>query len=94
MTAMLRAPAGQYDGIGVWDGRSNDTGWDAALGAERGTDYVHPYQAPSRTNDLSNLPPAFIEVRAAEIFRDESTIAYASRMWSAGGRLTCMFSPV
>ncbi len=74
----------QYDGIGAWDRNNNDTGWDAALGADRGTDRVHPYQAPARASDLSGLPPAFLEVGSAEIFRDE-TIDYASRIWAAGG---------
>jgi acetyl esterase/lipase len=76
--------AWQYDGIGAWDRNNNDTGWDAALGADRGTDRVHPHQAPARASDLSGLPPAFLEVGSAEIFRDE-TIDYASRIWAAGG---------
>lgn len=76
--------AWQYDGIGAWDRNNNDTGWDAALGADRGGERVHPYQAPSRATDLSGLPPAFIEVGSAEVFRDES-VDYASRIWAAGG---------
>lgn len=76
--------AWQYDGIGAWDRNNNDTGWDAALGEDRGTDRVHPYQAPSRAEDLSGLPPAFLEVGSAEIFRDE-TVDYAERIWAAGG---------
>ncbi|MFT4232659.1 MAG: alpha/beta hydrolase [Leucobacter sp.] len=74
----------QYDGIGAWDRNQNDCGWDAMLGDDRGTDRVHPYCAPARAADLSGLAPAFIEVGAAEVFRDES-IAYASRIWAAGG---------
>lgn len=74
----------QYDGVGAWDRNNNDTGWDAMLGADRGTDRVHPYRAPARATDLSRLAPAFIEVGAAEIFRDEA-VAYASRIWAAGG---------
>lgn len=74
----------QYDGIGAWDRNNNDTGWDAMLGADRATDRVHPYQAPARAGDLSGLAPAFIEVGAAEIFRDEA-LDYASRIWAAGG---------
>lgn len=74
----------QYDGLGAWDRNNNDTGWDAALGGERGTDAVHPYHAPARATDLSGLPPAFLEVGSAEIFRDE-TIDFASRIWAAGG---------
>lgn len=74
----------QYDGIGAWDRNNNDCGWDAMLGEDRGSDRVHPYQAPSRAIDLSGLAPAFLEVGAAEVFRDE-TIDYASRIWAAGG---------
>ncbi|QIM19785.1 alpha/beta hydrolase [Leucobacter coleopterorum] len=74
----------QYDGLGAWDRNNNDAGWDAALGEDRGTDRVTAYQAPARATDLAGLPPAFIEVGSAEIFRDES-VAYASRIWAAGG---------
>ncbi|MFJ9155054.1 alpha/beta hydrolase [Streptomyces sp. NPDC102270] len=74
----------QVDGIGVWDRNSNLTGWNAVLGDRRGTDDVSPYESPSRATDLSNLPPAYIEVGSAEVFRDESA-AYASSIWAAGG---------
>lgn len=75
---------GQFDGIGVWDRVSNETGWDALLGRARGGPDVSPYAAPSRATDLGGLPPAFIDVGAAEIFRDEA-IAYADALWRAGG---------
>ena len=75
--------ARQYDGIGLWDRSYNRTGWDALLGDARGTDAVHPYAAPARATDLSDLPPAFIEVGAAEVFRDED-VAYATALWAAG----------
>ncbi|WP_353055786.1 alpha/beta hydrolase [Leucobacter sp. CX42] len=77
--------AWQYDGIGAWDRNNNDTGWDAYVGADRGTDRITAYQAPARATDLSNLPPAFLEVGSAEIFRDE-TITYASGIWATGGQ--------
>ncbi|WP_085370791.1 alpha/beta hydrolase [Leifsonia sp. NCR5] len=77
--------ARQYDGIGAWDRNNNDTAWDAILGSDRFTDAVSPYAAPSRATDLSRLPPAYIEVGAAEVFRDES-IEYAGRTWAAGGQ--------
>ncbi|RKT87802.1 Acetyl esterase/lipase [Saccharopolyspora antimicrobica] len=75
----------QYDGIGAWDRNNNDTAWNAILGSRRGTDAVSPYAAPARANDLSGLPPAFISVGAAEVFRDEA-IDYATRIWATGGR--------
>ncbi|MGL3805472.1 alpha/beta hydrolase fold domain-containing protein [Paeniglutamicibacter sp. R2-26] len=74
----------QYDGIGIWDRNNNHTGWAARLGAERGGDTVSAYCAPARAASLAGLPPAFIEVGAAEVFRDEA-IDYASRIWAAGG---------
>ena len=80
----LTASTGQFDGIGVWDRISNETGWRALLGDAAGGPDVSPYAAPARATDLSNLPPAFIDVGAAEIFRDEA-IDYANAIWRAGG---------
>ncbi|MCW2540838.1 MAG: alpha/beta hydrolase [Frankiales bacterium] len=74
----------QIDGIGVWDRGSNETGWDAYLGDRRKTNAVSIYAAPARATDLSNLPPAFIDVGTAEVFRDED-VAYASQIWADGG---------
>ncbi len=76
--------AQQIDGIGVWDRTSNYTGWNALLGERRGTADVSTYAAPARTTDFSNLPPTFIDVGSAEVFRDED-VAYASGIWAAGG---------
>ena len=50
----------------------------------RGTDDVSIYAAPARAEDLSGLPPTFIDVGSAEVFRDEC-VAYASQIWAAGG---------
>ncbi|MPY51572.1 alpha/beta hydrolase [Streptomyces acidicola] len=76
--------AHQMAGLGVWDQKSNETGWTALLGDRRGGPDVSPYAAPARAEDLSGLPPAFLDVGSAETFRDETT-AYASRIWQAGG---------
>jgi acetyl esterase/lipase len=76
--------ARQMAGRGVWDQTSNQTGWTALLGAARGGPDVSPYAAPARASDLSGLPPTFIDVGSAETFRDED-VAYASRIWQAGG---------
>ena len=77
--------ARQYDGIGVWDRQSNHWGWRFLLGDAAGTDDVDPYAAPARAEDVSGLPPAFIDAGAAEVFRDED-VAYASRIWATGGQ--------
>lgn len=76
--------AHQVDSVGIWDRRSNETGWTALLGARRGTDDVSVYAAPARATDLTGLPPAYIEAGSAEVFRDEA-VAFAGRMWEAGG---------
>ncbi len=74
----------QLDGVGVWDRGSNDTGWTALLGDQRGAPDVSPYAAPARAPDLSGLPPTYIDVGSAETFRDED-VDYAMRLWQAGG---------
>ena len=74
----------QFDGIGVWDRVSNVTGWSALLGDARGGPDVSVYAAPARATQLHDLPPAFLDVGSAEIFRDE-TVAYADALWNAGG---------
>ncbi len=76
--------AHQMAGVDTWDRSDNETGWTALLGAARGGPDVSPYAAPARATDLSNLPPAFIDVGSAETFRDED-VAYATRIWQAGG---------
>jgi acetyl esterase/lipase len=73
----------QYSQTGSWSRESNDTGWNALLGERRKTDAVSIYAAPARAGDLSGLPPAFIDVGSAEVFRDED-VAYADRLWASG----------
>ena len=70
-------------GEGVWDQVSNRTGWAALLGSAVAGPGVSPYAAPARCEDLSGLPPAFIDVGSAETFRDED-VDYAARLWRAG----------
>ncbi|WP_040167805.1 alpha/beta hydrolase [Microbacterium gorillae] len=73
----------QIDGVGVWDRGANVTGWSALLGERCGGGDVSIYAAPARATDLSGLPPAFIDVGSAEVFRDED-VAYATALWAAG----------
>ncbi|MFE2601511.1 alpha/beta hydrolase [Streptomyces sp. NPDC059396] len=58
--------------------------WQALLG-DLTDDQVTGYISPTRADDLSGLPPTYIDVGSAEIFRDEA-IEYASRIWAVGGR--------
>ncbi|WP_173921501.1 alpha/beta hydrolase [Agromyces sp. Marseille-P2726] len=74
----------ELDGVGVWDRTSNETGWTALLGDRRGTDDVTIAAAPARAADLAGVPPTYIDVGSAEVFRDE-VVAFATRIWAAGG---------
>jgi acetyl esterase/lipase len=38
----------------------------------------------ARAGDLDGLPPTYIDVGSAETFRDDA-VAFASRIWAAGG---------
>ncbi len=77
--------ARQMEGLGVWDRESNRRAWRALLGDSAGGPDVSAYAAAARADDLSNLPPAFLDVTSCETFRDE-VVAYASRIWAAGGQ--------
>lgn len=63
---------------GVWGRAANEFGWRSLLNGQ-----ISPYAVPATATDLTGLPPAFIEVGAAEIFRDED-VEYARRLWQAG----------
>ncbi|MCJ1715237.1 alpha/beta hydrolase [Curtobacterium sp. VKM Ac-2922] len=73
----------QFDGVGVADREMTGFGWDAYLGDRRGGDAVSVYAAPARADDLTGLPPAYVDCGSAEVFRDE-TVAYAGALWAAG----------
>ncbi|SFW83334.1 alpha/beta hydrolase [Amycolatopsis australiensis] len=62
----------------VWTRAANDFGWRSLLAGQ-----TSPYAAPARMADLTRLPPAFVEVGGAELFRDED-VAYAQRLARAG----------
>jgi acetyl esterase/lipase len=51
-------------------------------GYEQRTD-VSIYASAFRAQDLSGLPPAFIDVGSSELFRDAATM-YAMRLWAHG----------
>jgi len=68
----------------TWVRTSNITGWTALLGASRGGPDVTPFAAPARALDLSGLPPTYVDVGSADLFRDEA-VDYAARIWRAGG---------
>ena len=65
--------------IGVWDRAGNVEAWSWYLGGKDADQYA----APTRAQDLSGLPPAFIDVGTVDLFRDED-IAFAQRLMAAG----------
>jgi acetyl esterase/lipase len=70
--------------LGGWNRGTNEAAWTHVLGSRRGTADVPVYAAPARAEDLSGLPPTYLEAGSAETFRDE-IVAYASSIWAAGG---------
>jgi len=73
--------AEQFAGPGVWSRESNEFAWSALLG---GIDDISVHASPALAADLSGLPPTYVDVGSAEVFRDEC-VSFASRIWSAGG---------
>jgi acetyl esterase/lipase len=65
--------------IGIWDRAGNLEAWEWYLGGKPADQYA----APTRAEDLSGLPPAFIDVGTVDLFRDED-IAFAQRLMAAG----------
>jgi acetyl esterase/lipase len=67
----------------LWNNEANRFGWQSYTGYPAGSVKVSGLAAPSRYDDLSGLPPAWIGVGSLDLFHDES-IAYASRFREAG----------
>jgi acetyl esterase/lipase len=65
--------------IGIWDRAGNIEAWAWYLGGKEADEYA----APSRAEDVSGLPPTFIDVGTVDLFRDED-IAFAQRLMQAG----------
>ncbi|PVH82147.1 Alpha/beta hydrolase fold-3 [Cadophora sp. DSE1049] len=73
----------QYMNDGWYDGTQNIAAWNMVLPGTRGSKDVSIYVAPSRAEDLSDLPPTCISVGAGDPFRDED-VAFASKLWECG----------
>jgi acetyl esterase/lipase len=65
--------------IGIWDRAGNLEAWDWYLGGKPADGYA----APARAEDLSGLPPTFIDVGELDLFRDEN-MTFAARLLQAG----------
>ena len=70
----------------LWDRRANQLGWTGYL-ADHDREDPPPFAVPSRTADLSRLPPAWIGVGTLDLFHDEDR-AYAERLEAAGVPVT------
>lgn len=57
--------------------------WASLLGDAAGGPDVSPYASPARAEDLSGLPPAYIDVGSSEVLLSEA-IEYATRLSYAG----------
>ncbi len=67
----------------LWNSKSNHVAWRLYLGALLGKEDVPEYAAPSRSRDLTGLPPACSFVGSIDPFHDEM-IDYLERLRAAG----------
>ena len=65
--------------LGIWDRSSNLEAWKWYLGGKE----ADAYAAPARAVNLKGLPPTFMDVGEADLFRDED-IEFAARLIKAG----------
>lgn len=65
--------------IGIWDRSGNIEAWQWYLGEGK----VDHYAAPVLAEDLTGLPPTYIDVGTVDLFRDED-INFAMRLMAAG----------
>lgn len=78
----VRSDVGRKDHL-AWSNGSNHYGWSSYLGMEPGSSSVPEYAVPSRREDLTGLPPAWIGVGDMDLFYDEN-LEYARRLEAAG----------
>lgn len=65
--------------LGVWDRAGNVEAWAWYLGGRPADGYA----APARAQDLTGLPPTFLDVGTVDLFRDED-LDLAARLLRAG----------
>lgn len=77
----------QYESGTNWTTRKNRQAWSMVLGPEPdfSAESDIELRIPARANDLTNLPPTFVDVGDCEVFRD-SAIAFANEIQKQGGR--------
>jgi acetyl esterase/lipase/NAD(P)-dependent dehydrogenase (short-subunit alcohol dehydrogenase family) len=69
--------------VPLWPRAANQLGWGAYLGPAAASPGVPAYAAPARAADLHGLPPAYLCVGTADLFRDEN-VEYARRLMRDG----------
>lgn len=67
--------------VATWGYDANATGWAALLGG--GPESLVRKMVPARIDELSSLPPTYLEVGQLDIFRDEC-MAFAIRLSQSG----------
>jgi acetyl esterase/lipase len=67
----------------LWNVKANRFGWQSYLGHPPGGAGVTGLAAPARSDDLRQLPPAWIGVGTLDLFHDED-VAYADCLKAAG----------
>ncbi|KAJ5903650.1 hypothetical protein N7504_006033 [Penicillium tannophilum] len=71
----------QFADLAPWTRSNSIDACNYALGVNR--EHATIYTIPSRAKDLTGLPPTWIDVGDADVFRDED-VDYASKLWKAG----------
>ncbi|MCY4345833.1 MAG: alpha/beta hydrolase [Aestuariivita sp.] len=74
----LQPPTGEF----IWTRSSNRYAWSCYLGQETCETDIPAYTVPARMTDLSNLPKAYIQVGALDLFLTEC-VDYATRLLAA-----------
>ena len=73
----------QFERSGPLCGATGQMAWGKVLGDRKGGPDVDGTMAPARAEDLTGMPPFYLDAGACEAFRDE-TVALASKLWKCG----------
>ncbi|KAL2835289.1 Alpha/Beta hydrolase protein [Aspergillus cavernicola] len=71
----------QFGHLQPWTKEDNEHALDFALGKDR--EHASIYTLPARATDLSGLPPTYVDVGEADVFRDQD-IEFANTLWKSG----------
>ena len=77
--------ASQFRTETIWPGWTDEWAWNAILGSDRND--PTGVRVAGRAEELSNLPPTFIDVGACEVFRD-AAVRFATRICQVAGSIT------